>query len=267
MNKPSLCERVQERASLYLDGRLEAPVRRRIQEHLKGCETCIGEYRALRRLSRLASEMPAARAPRGLARRVQRGLSQRRQETLSGLARGSWSVRVTRSGLAAAAAFLVLLPAVGVYLGYGLGRRDGAARRFQQLENEAFGGGWTWLPRPSGEVLEETVAEPESSPAVPELPAAGPAVPEALVPIRSEPAVPAVPAGLVPREGRGALAPRSPDELPFPLAEGGWWFEVVEMFESYESYQTSEGTSTSVRVRVQVGEQRGSTPERRAPQR
>jgi anti-sigma factor RsiW len=75
---PGPCRRTRLAVTPYLDGRLPAEHRARVQDHLKRCSACLGEFRATLELARVARVLPR-RLPRpDLAEQVWHELGRRR---------------------------------------------------------------------------------------------------------------------------------------------------------------------------------------------
>ncbi|MCC7172851.1 MAG: hypothetical protein IT459_20550 [Planctomycetes bacterium] len=121
------CDRVIPLLGPMFDGRLQAPVRGALVEHVRSCERCLGVARDLKRLSLEANRRAqAARAPADLAARVRAAIEARRPDAFSGsrVQRG-WrraprGVRFALGVLAAACVFAAVFVA-----GYLRGRAAG----------------------------------------------------------------------------------------------------------------------------------------------
>lgn len=115
---PPRCERVQDLASSWLDGQLDAERRAAIDGHLARCDLCHGFYADLRELGRLVRGIEEDALPADFAARV-------REAATVATRRRSWlhDPMFTR---VAAAIMVVLAVAVAYRLGHDHGTRDGA---------------------------------------------------------------------------------------------------------------------------------------------
>ncbi len=121
------CSRTLALASRFLDGRLCADTRRRVQQHLQVCSECMLRYREMRELIQQAGKLPARAASPDLAAAVRESVSQRRQGMLAnlglpGLGRARMGWPRGRTGLLSAAAAALVCIAYGA--GYWVGQQD-----------------------------------------------------------------------------------------------------------------------------------------------
>lgn len=80
---------ISELMSMALDGLLDAADQGRLKQHLKGCETCRSEWKAMQQVSTLFEGAPMVGPPLGFAIRVERRLEQsdkKRRRTFGGVA-------------------------------------------------------------------------------------------------------------------------------------------------------------------------------------
>ena len=82
-------ERMTALMSLALDGLLEDGDRRRLKQHLPGCQACRAEWESMRQVTALFKEAPMVGPPLGFAIRVERRLEEKtkkRRQLFGGLA-------------------------------------------------------------------------------------------------------------------------------------------------------------------------------------
>lgn len=154
MNDPQAelsCDAVVARTSLFLDGRLRAAVRARVQTHLRGCEACAEVYRQFAQIGSASRELPDPEPAPDLAQRVLKEARWRRAGRLAALAQPGQR----RIVLAAAGALVV------GGLGYLLGYFAGAAASGQPAEVTVDRGG-DEAPRAPG-VEDRGEAQPEET--------------------------------------------------------------------------------------------------------
>lgn len=104
----------EEQLSAYLDGRLSAPGRVRVERHLATCEACRHELAALRRMVELLRHIPPVRAPRSFVLPRSMAIAQQ--------AHRSWNLTygVLRGATAVVSLLLVLFVSGDLLLGWGL---------------------------------------------------------------------------------------------------------------------------------------------------
>lgn len=123
------CDRVIPLLGPMFDGRLQAPVRGALVQHVRSCDRCLGVARDLKRLALEANRRAqAARAPADLAARVRAAIEVRRPGAFSasriqrGWRRAPPGVRFALGVMAAACVFAAVFVA-----GYLRGRSDAAS--------------------------------------------------------------------------------------------------------------------------------------------
>lgn len=114
MSAETMCERVQQRVSRWLDDRLDAETSAVVERHLEQCDVCRVEFAAMRELSRRVAEQEPDDLPVGFAARVREAALQPERTAVSAWA-NPMALRL------AAAAFVI----IGLVWAYDLGRSHG----------------------------------------------------------------------------------------------------------------------------------------------
>ena len=75
------CARVRHLLSPYIDGAVSGIERRKISEHLSGCEACAQEYALLEKTRSLVSTLGPPRAPAHLAMKIRLNIASSQSRT------------------------------------------------------------------------------------------------------------------------------------------------------------------------------------------
>jgi hypothetical protein len=98
--------------SVYLDGELPSPWKKKLESHLEGCVRCRERLEAYRAVQRVILDGPASGVMEAAKERVRAGLEKRAGPWLRYRSAGIWRRRVTvplPAAVAAAAVFVVIL--------------------------------------------------------------------------------------------------------------------------------------------------------------